>query len=335
MFPIYKKTGVPQFQLGMKFRSKKHFKKAIIRYVLSDRRVINFIKDDTKRVRAKCDSQYYPWVCLLSKNSRSESWQIVTFEAYHTCPPRRDNRLVIARKIAEKYENFIIANPSWSFVSMKQTVQEEMFADVNVSKLKRAKGMVMQKAMDAMKGQYQRLYEYQLELLRSNPGSTVIVHKEKDVEPPTFYRMYICLDALKKGFIAGCRRVVGWDGYFFKGAIIGELLCAIGRDANNQMYPIAWAVVDPMLFLCCQTTATARVATAPGGQASVQLVANVPRPHAYSSATINITSGKASAKVSTSAPNLKKSKTNLQNPSPVHLLPPWATDVTPRVFAQW
>lgn len=127
---------------------------------------------------------------------------------------------------------------------MKQTVQEEMFADVNISKLKKAKAMVMHKALDAMKGQYQRIYDYQLELLRSNPGSTVIVHKEKDVEPPTFQRMYICLDALKRGFLAGCRRVVGLDGCFFKGTTIGELLVAIGRDANNQMYPIAWAVVE-------------------------------------------------------------------------------------------
>lgn len=215
--PRYKKTnGVPQFQLGMKFRGKKQFKKAIIRYGLADRRVINFVKDDTKRVRAKCDWEHCPWVCLLSNNSRNESWQIVTFHENHTCPPRRDNRLVTARSIAEKYEKFIIANPSWSFVSMKQTVQEEMFADVSISKLKRAKGMVMQKAMDAMKGQYQRLYDYQLELIRSNPGSTVIVHKEMDVEPPTFYRMYICLDALKKGFLAGCRKVVGLDGFFLR-----------------------------------------------------------------------------------------------------------------------
>jgi hypothetical protein len=97
---------------------------------------------------------------------------------------------------------------------MKQTVQEEMFADVSISKLKRAKSMVMQKVLDATKGQYQMLYDYQLELLRSNPGSTFIVHKEKDVEPPTFKRIYICLDALKKGFLAGCRKVVGLDGCF-------------------------------------------------------------------------------------------------------------------------
>jgi transposase-like protein len=53
-----------------------------------------------------------------------------------------------------------------------------------------------------------------------------------------------CLDALKKGFLAGCRKVVGLDGCFFNGATNGELLCAIGRDANNQMYHVAWAVVE-------------------------------------------------------------------------------------------
>jgi len=60
---------------------------------------------------------------------------------------------------------------------MLQTVQEEMFAKVSMSKLKRAKALVMKKAYDATKGQYSRLYDYQMELLRSNPGSTVIVHK--------------------------------------------------------------------------------------------------------------------------------------------------------------
>ena len=29
-----------------------------------------------------------------------------------------------------------------------------------------------------------------------------------------------------------------------KGRVKGELLTAIGRDANNYVYPIAWAVVD-------------------------------------------------------------------------------------------
>ena len=102
----------------------------------------------------------------------------------------------------------------------------------------------MQKAYDATKGQYELLYNYQFELLRSNPGSTVVINSLPDVEPPMFWRMFICFDACKKGFIAGCRKVIGVDGCFFKGACNGELICAIGRDANNQIYPVAWAVVE-------------------------------------------------------------------------------------------
>ena len=180
----------------------------------------------------------------MSTNSRTDSWQVASLNDLHTCPPRRDNKLVTISRIAEKYEKFIMANPTWSLERMRTTIQEEMFAMVSISKLKRAKAIVMQKALDATKGQYQLLYRYQIELLRSNPGSTVIVKKELQLEPPVFQRMYICLDACKKGFMAGCRKVLGLDGCFFKGATNGELLCAIGRDANNQMYPIAWVVVE-------------------------------------------------------------------------------------------
>jgi alpha-galactosidase len=82
---------------------------------------------------------------------------------------------VTSRRIAEKYEKFILSNPSWNLAHMKATVQEEMFADASFSKLKRAKKLVMLKAMDATKGQYKKLYNYQQELLRSNPGSTVVI----------------------------------------------------------------------------------------------------------------------------------------------------------------
>jgi len=58
----------------------------------------------------------------MLKELRSESWQIATFNNEHTCPPRRDNKHVTARRIAEKYEKFIISNPSWNFAQMKSTV---------------------------------------------------------------------------------------------------------------------------------------------------------------------------------------------------------------------
>ena len=143
---------VPKFELDMKFSGKKEFKEAIIQYCLNERKVVKYVKDEPTRVRAACDWRHCPWVCLCSKNSRTDSWQIATFVNEHTCPPRRDNKHVTANRIAVKYEKFIMANPSWNFSQIKNTVQEEMFADVSISKLKRAKVIVMQKTYYASKG---------------------------------------------------------------------------------------------------------------------------------------------------------------------------------------
>jgi hypothetical protein len=163
----------------------------------------------------------------------------------HHCAQNRDNRLVTARVIAERYEHFILANPMWKIESMKATVLQDMFADVTPSKCKHAKKLVMDRLMSGMKNEYTRVFDYQLELLRSNPGSTVYVCLDPtNMDQNIFQSFYVCFHALKEGFKAGCRQVIGLDGCFFKGAVKGELLCAIGRDANNQMYPVAWAVVE-------------------------------------------------------------------------------------------
>jgi len=188
-YPRYnKKDPCPKFEIGLKFTGKSQFKKAVIKHGLTERRFIKFFKNESERMIAVCEWATCQWRCLLSTNSRTNSWQIASLNNVHSCPPRRDNKLVTAARIAEKYEKFIMANPTWSLETMRSAVQEEMFADVSISKLKRAKSIVMQKVLDATKGQYQVLYRYQLELLRSNPGSTIIIMKEPNVEPPVFQR---------------------------------------------------------------------------------------------------------------------------------------------------
>ena len=53
---------------------------------------------------------------------------------------------------------------------------------------------------------------------------------------------------VKKGCLVGCRKFIGIDGCFFKGAFFGHMLCALGRDSNNQMYHVAWVVVEKEMY---------------------------------------------------------------------------------------
>jgi hypothetical protein len=61
--------------------------------------------------------------------------------------------------------------------------------------------------------------------------------------PPTFLRLYMSLAACKVSSRQACRPVIGVDGCFLKGRYGGQLLAAVGRDPNDNIYPIAMAVV--------------------------------------------------------------------------------------------
>nr|GEW72521.1 hypothetical protein CTI12_AA159120 [Tanacetum cinerariifolium] len=88
---------------------------------------------------------------------------------------------------------------------------------------------------------YAKLWDYRDEILSTNHGLTVQLDVDTlDDGKTQFERMYICF---KEGCIS-CRRVIGLDGCFLKSTCRGELLTAMGRDSNNQMFPMAWAVVS-------------------------------------------------------------------------------------------
>ncbi|KAK5803250.1 hypothetical protein PVK06_030893 [Gossypium arboreum] len=60
---------------------------------------------------------------------------------------------------------------------------------------------------------------------------------ENDMSNP---RLKVCKD----GYRAGCRRIVGLDGCFLKGYCGGYLFAAVGIDANNDIYPLAYAAIE-------------------------------------------------------------------------------------------
>ncbi|CAI9298216.1 unnamed protein product [Lactuca saligna] len=75
-------------------------------------------------------------------------------------------------------------------------------------------------------------------------GSTVRL--DVDIMPDSttlFSKFYVCFKAVRDGWLEGCRPVIGLDGCFLKGIVRGEVISAVGRDANNHIYPLAWAVV--------------------------------------------------------------------------------------------
>ena len=61
---------------------------------------------------------------------------------------------------------------------------------------------------------------------------------------PKFKRIYIRNSAQKVGFLGGCRPIIGLDGCHLKGRFGGQILSLIVRDANDNIFPVAFAVVE-------------------------------------------------------------------------------------------
>lgn len=93
---------------------------------------------------------------------------------------------------------------------------------------------------------YPLLTTYASEVRKSNPGSLVKIQCDRLTEThnPVFKRYFICFEAMRTGFMEGCRPFIGIDGCHLKGPFGGVLLAAIALDGNNGLFPIAVGVVE-------------------------------------------------------------------------------------------
>ena len=61
---------------------------------------------------------------------------------------------------------------------------------------------------------------------------------------PYFERLYICLESCKKGFMAGCRQIIGLDACHLKTKLDGQLITAVARDLNEEYFLLVYAIVE-------------------------------------------------------------------------------------------
>ncbi|XP_073015817.1 uncharacterized protein [Primulina eburnea] len=138
----------------------------------------------------------------------------------------------------------VCENPTIPVEKIKRLIRRKCNVDVSKYKAYRPKKAALEKIKGKYEDQYLKLWDYCETVRKYNPGSKILVKRDHSYFVPTFQRMYFSLQALKCGFLAGCRPVIGLDGCFLKTNYGGQLLVAIGRDGNENVFPIAMAVVQ-------------------------------------------------------------------------------------------
>ncbi|KAK8669521.1 hypothetical protein V6N13_106949 [Hibiscus sabdariffa] len=249
-FPKYNRNSEsPQFCLGMLFTDGKEFKDAIYKYSRCSRRELKIVKNEPKRISVKCiASAKCPWRIYASTNRQTRCIQVKTFINEHNCPVSFKNKMVSMKVIDEHFEDTIKDHPKMKIKEIQRRIQSELHVNVLNARCRRAKSLVTSRLAGSCKEEFALLWDYADELRTKNPGSTIkmAVNRVSNISSPHFKRFYVCFDALKRGWKEGCRPIMGLDGCFLKGPFKGVLLGAVGRDSNDQMYPIAWAVAEDL-----------------------------------------------------------------------------------------
>ena len=111
---------------------------------------------------------------------------------------------------------------------------------VSLTKCFKAKQKALEVEFGKHNEQYSKIYEYLNELKQTNARSITIYF----LECRLFKMMYVYLQAMKDEFKVGCKHIISLDGYFLKGYYGGHLLVVVETNANDSIYPLAYAIVE-------------------------------------------------------------------------------------------
>ncbi|XP_021727908.1 uncharacterized protein LOC110695023 [Chenopodium quinoa] len=256
-----------KFVVGKRFSYVQTMRKALRQHAIENRYEYYLLHNDSKRLTAYCKRKCK---CVYNKNScrivkctcskgvrcrfkfyekrlvKSEAWQIKTLRLKHRCVRSKMNNKVTAEFLADRYLEEFRGNPRWKIKQIQDRALNDLGIKITYSKAWLARSRVKLIIYGSSSEQYSKVWDYGKALLKWNPGSecNVVVDDINQIERPIFMRMFVCLAALRDGFISGCRPVIGVDGCHLKGAYPGKILVAVGKDGNNAIFPIAWATAE-------------------------------------------------------------------------------------------
>ncbi|XP_057801530.1 uncharacterized protein LOC131016805 [Salvia miltiorrhiza] len=236
------------FSLGMTFADAKDAKDAIHAYGVKFGYKLKFLKNEPKRIRVVCMNEVScPFVILVSKDGDIEGLMVKTLVADHTCNKQREVPSVSQGYLAKYFKNAVYRNPKFTSKDMQGHVKEHLKLHVSLHKCKRAKRDIITNLEGSYKEEFNRLCAYIEKVKEVMPGTKMelgLSAEQLENNKRVFKRLFVMLEPLKQNWLGGCRKFICLDGCHLKGVTFGCLLTAVGKDGNDGIVPIAWAVVN-------------------------------------------------------------------------------------------
>ena len=232
--------------VGSSYYTVYEFKEVVLEYALTKGKNIKQDRWDKTKVSFVCGiGGKCKWRLYCSYDKDSQKWLLKTKYKYHSCTPNGKCKLLKSPVIARLFLDKLRQNANLMPEEIQNIIKEKWKIVSTRNQCQRGRLLALRWLEKEYDEQFSHLRGYAEEILFTNNGSTAIVdtYKNKDGKD-VFNRFYVCFANLRDTWRGYCRPVIGVDGTFLKVAVKGVLLTAVGHDANNQIYPIAWSVVQ-------------------------------------------------------------------------------------------
>ncbi|XP_021752033.1 uncharacterized protein LOC110717599 [Chenopodium quinoa] len=207
------------------FVDKDHFKEALRDYCIQEGFSLVVRKSEIDRYTAECADIRCNWRIHATVLQDGFTWAIKSIKHGHTCDLNMvNNPMCNCKWAAQKLLEDIRASPDIKGKALNQLLWERFGITMACSSLYKMRSIAMDLIQGGHDESYHKLNLYCHLMEERNPGTVAFSQFE--------------------GLIGGCRGLVGVDGFHLKGNYGGILLSAVSLDGNNEIFPVAVAVVD-------------------------------------------------------------------------------------------
>ncbi|XP_073133346.1 uncharacterized protein [Henckelia pumila] len=230
---------------GQNFKNADEFRKVLKNYAIATMRSFVYKKNDQQKVFVVCNVSGCSWKIYASKYKADGTFGIRKCCLQHVCEeanlrsrghPKADSAWV-ANIIKDKLRG----EPSYRPSAIVRDIHREYGVELKYHTAWMGKEIAMHQLYGTEKGCFDKLRWYCDALKQTNPGSWADCEVD---EMNKFRRLFISLHACIVGFVKGCRPLIFLDGTHIKNKFKGCILSAVTKDANDDLFTLAFAVVE-------------------------------------------------------------------------------------------
>ncbi|XP_021769465.1 uncharacterized protein LOC110733685 [Chenopodium quinoa] len=243
-----------EFEKGMIFDNKKALQEMVKLYSIERNHFYTTVTSNQNVLHLKC-KRGCGWSLRGTKtNLTTRAFKIVSYKGPHrdNCVnevPPRDHRHLDSSVICDYVKSFVQKDPCLRVEFIQHIISNKFQFDVPYRRAWYAKQKAIAEIFGDWESSYNRLPSFMQALQESNPG-TVVLWKYKAIAEGVYYsnmevfeRVFWAFKPSIDGF-KHCMPLLSIDGTHLYGKYKGTLLVATSVDANFQVFPFAFAIVE-------------------------------------------------------------------------------------------